>query len=86
LIRPRDLRGSSGPGGSGRLPARGALAESEWVERHLTDCLASLDDLIKLFDDAINRNPNEEELKELQRCRTWLASGREELLKRIKSP
>ncbi len=39
------------------------------------DPRASLDELIKLFDDAIQRKPDD---KELQTCRSWLLSGKED--------
>jgi len=39
------------------------------------DPRASLDELIKLFDDGIQRNPDD---KELQTCRSWLLSSKED--------
>lgn len=49
-------------------------SEYEFIDRFPADCRTSLEELVKLFDDAIKRHPDD---KDLQTCRSWLLSGKE---------
>jgi tetratricopeptide (TPR) repeat protein len=55
------------------------LSEGDFVDNRPRECADSLAEMIKLFDDAIKRKPDD---KDLHTCREWLASAKDAAIAR----